>query len=228
MFWLDDSSVLVEGCLLVRASKNQKGGIYDVSRAIAKNWAGINIRIESQGLDKNPESIQRAVITEAQTEKPFLVFDDDGSGEIADVVAVYNNENEVLVRFYHCKYSSQDTPGVRITDAYEICGQSQKSVKWAGSKEAFVDHLRKREKNRLKAGRNSRFEVGGMKELNTFLALSKQKRIRFEVVLVHPGISYAALSINSDQARNMLRLLASTESYLAETFEMRMSLIINQ
>lgn len=30
MFWLDDSSVLVEGCLLVRASKNQKGGIYDI------------------------------------------------------------------------------------------------------------------------------------------------------------------------------------------------------
>lgn len=228
MFWLDDSSVLVEGCLLVRARKNQKGGIYDVSRATAKNWSGTNIRIESQGPDKISDSIQRAIITEARTEESFLIFDDDGSGEIADVVAMYNHENEVLVRFYHCKYSSQDTPGIRITDAYEICGQAQKSVKWAGSKESLVDHLRKREKNRLKAGRNSRFEVGGMQELNTFLALARQKRIRFEVVLAHPGISYAALSINSDQARNMLRLLASTESYLAETFEMRMSLIINQ
>lgn len=228
MFWFDDSSVLVEGCLLVKASKNQEGGIYDISRAAAKNWSGINIRVESQGPNKITDSIQRAIINDAQAEDPFLVFDDDGSGEIADVVAMYNHENEVLVRFYHCKYSSNDAAGVRITDAYEICGQAQKSVKWAGSKEVLVDHFRKREKNRLKAGRNSRFETGAMSELNTFLALAKQKKIRFEVILAHPGISYAGLSSNSDQARNMLRLLAATASYLAETYEMKMSLVINQ
>ncbi len=228
MFWFDDSSVLVEGCLLVKASKNQEGGIYDISRATAKDWTDTNIRVESQGVNKITDSIQRAIIHDAQAEDPFLVFDDDGSGEIADVVAMYNHENEVLVRFYHCKYSSNDAPGIRITDAYEICGQAQKSVKWAGSKEVLVEHLRKRERNRLKAGRNSRFETGAMQELNTFLALAKQKKIRFEVILAHPGISYAGLSSNSDQARNMLRLLAATASYLAETFEMRMSLVVNQ
>jgi superfamily II DNA or RNA helicase len=228
MFWFDDSSVLVEGCLLVKASKNQQGGMFDIARATAKNWSAVNTRIESQGPGKTADSIQRAIIMDAQAEAPLLVFDDDGSGEMADVVAIYNNENEVLVRLYHCKYSSHDTAGLRITDAYEICGQAQKSVKWAASKEGLVEHLKKREKNRIKVGGNSRFETGGMPGLSAFLALAKQKRVRFEVVLVHPGISYAGLASNSDQARNMLRLMAATSSYLAETFEMKMSLIINQ
>lgn len=227
MFWLDDSSVLVEGCLLVRASRNQAGGIYDASRAIVKDWTSVNIRVESQGQDKRADSIQRAMILESQIEKPFLVFDDDGSGEIADIVAMYDRESDVLVRLYHCKYSREDTAGIRVGDVYEICGQAQKSVKWAGSKEAIVEHLRKREKNRIKGGRVSRFEIGGMQELNAFLALTKQKRVRFEVVLAHPGISYAALSSNTEQARNILRILASTASYLSETFEIKMNLVIN-
>lgn len=228
VFWFDDTSVLVEGCLFVAAGKNQAGGLYDISHATAKDWNGTNIRIESQGADKNPQSIQRAIITAAQAENPFLLFDDDGAGEMADVIAMYDLEHEVLVRLYHCKYSSQDTAGVRITDVYEICGQAQKSVKWAGSKHTLVGHIKKREKNRLKSGRNSRYETGGMAELNTFLALAKQKKVRFEVILAHPGISYAGLSANSETAQNMLRLLAATSAYLAETFEIRMGLIINQ
>lgn len=228
VFWFDDTSVLVEGCLWVGAGKNHIGGLYDISRATAKDWNGTNIRVESQGADKNPQSIQRAIITDAQAENPFLVFDDDGAGEMADVIAMYNLDNEVLVRLYHCKYSSHDTAGVRITDVYEICGQAQKSVKWAGSKYTLVGHIKKREKNRLNAGRNSRYETGGMAELNTFLALAKQKKVRFEIVLAHPGISHAELSANSETAQNMLRLLAATSSYLAETFEIKMSLVINQ
>lgn len=227
MFWFEDASVLVEGCLYIKSSKHQLAGVYDAAAASIFDWSGVNIRVESQGEDKKSDSIQRAIILDSKKENPILVFDDDGSGEIADVVAVYNHDAELLVRLYHCKYSREDTAGLRVNDVYEICGQAQKSVKWAGSAKDLADRIRRREKKRVENGKPTRFEIGGMSELNTFLMMSKQKRIKFEIVLVHPGISYAQLNAGGDNARNILRILASTASYLSETFEIKMRLVIN-
>jgi superfamily II DNA or RNA helicase len=227
MFWFDDSSVLVEGCLYIKASQNQSTGVYDASLAKVHNWSSTNIRVESQGDEKRSDSIQRAMIIAAKAENPILLFDDDGSGEIADIIAIYNREDDLLVRLYHCKYSSEDVAGTRIKDVYEICGQAQKSVKWAGSAKDISDRIRRREKKRREAGKSTRFEVGGMQELNTFIMMSKQKRVKFEAVLVHPGISFAGLNSGTDQVRNLLRVFAATASYLLETFEIDMKLIIN-
>ncbi|MBL8713283.1 MAG: hypothetical protein JNM12_10315 [Alphaproteobacteria bacterium] len=228
MFWFEDASVLVEGCLYIKASKHQLAGVYDATTASVFDWSSTDIRVESQGEDKKPNSIQRATILDSKKDSPILVFDDDGSGEIADVVAVYNHDAELVVRLYHCKYSKQGTAGLRLNDVYEICGQAQKSVKWAGSAKDLSDRIRRREKKRVENGKPTRFEVGGMSELNTFLMMSKQKLVKFEIVLVHPGISYAQLNAGSESARNILRVLASTASYLLETFEIKMKLVINE
>ena len=42
---------------------------------------------------------------------PSFFFDDDGKGEIADVVALRITDSVVSVTLYHCKYSGADTPG---------------------------------------------------------------------------------------------------------------------
>jgi len=133
MFWLDDSSVIADGCLLVRASRRQIGGVYDASTITARDWSGTNIRVESQGEDKRADSIQRAIIGEAVAQAPLLLFDDDGPGEVADVVGILDRDEDVLVRLYHCKFAKADKPGLRVGEIYELCGQAQKSVKWAGS-----------------------------------------------------------------------------------------------
>ena len=58
----------------------------------AWDWAGTNIRMESQREERRPASIQRKVIlallAEPAATRFDVVFDDDGSGEIADVVAL--------------------------------------------------------------------------------------------------------------------------------------------
>lgn len=57
-----------------------------------------------------------------------MIFDDDGSGEIADIVAFAEKDDEIILELYHCKYSNGKTPGGRINDLYEVCGQTEKSV----------------------------------------------------------------------------------------------------
>lgn len=39
-----------------------------------------------------------------------LIFDDDGSGEAADVVAIRDAGDWIEIEFYHCKYSTGDEP----------------------------------------------------------------------------------------------------------------------
>jgi hypothetical protein len=64
-----------------------------------------------------------------------LIFDDDESGEAADVVVArviggIEAPTQIDVEFYHCKYSSADVPGARIEDLYVVCGQAQTSIRW--------------------------------------------------------------------------------------------------
>ena len=47
-----------------------------------------------------------------------VIFDDDGKGEIADVVALRITDSVVSVTLYHCKYSGADTPGARLGDLF--------------------------------------------------------------------------------------------------------------
>jgi hypothetical protein len=73
------------------------------------------------------------VIQELKARDYDIVFDDDGAGEAADIVAIKiengTRGSAILVEFYHCKYSEQ-VAGKRIKDLYEVCGQAQKSMQW--------------------------------------------------------------------------------------------------
>ena len=119
----------------------------------AWNWDGVNIRKESQGDGREGDSIQARVIHELLPRGYDVVFDDDSPGESADVVAVRVVGNaaaptRIEVEFYHCKYSGGDTPGARVADLYELCGQVQKSITWMSSHEKTVDlftHLMRRD-----------------------------------------------------------------------------------
>lgn len=99
---------------------------YPSDKIEAWDWSKANIRVESQGTDKRADSVQRLVIdTLLADPDPYdVIFDDDGKGEIADVVALRITDSVVSVTLYHCKYSGADTPGARLGDLYEVCGQA--------------------------------------------------------------------------------------------------------
>lgn len=194
---------------------------YPSDRIEAWDWSKTNIRAEAQGLEKRADSVQRRVIDMllADGDTYDLVFDDDGAGEIADVVTFRVTEGLVQVTLHHCKYSSADTAGARVKDLYEVCGQAQKSARWRDRPNRMFTHMLKREKLRLDKGQSSRFEHGTAAFLKKLKASWQDYRYEFDVRIVQPGLSRAAVTEEG------LHLLASVETYLLETRAMHLKVI---
>ncbi|WJM26628.1 DEAD/DEAH box helicase family protein [Novosphingobium resinovorum] len=194
---------------------------YPADQIEAWDWSKINIRAEAQGLEKRADSVQRHVIDTllADCDAYDLVFDDDGAGEIADVVSLRVTEGLVQVTLFHCKYSSADQPGARVKDLYEVCGQAQKSARWRDRPNRMFTHMLKREKLRLDKGQSTRFELGTPAFLKKLKASWQDYRYEFDVRIVQPGLSRSAISEEG------LHLVAGVETYLLETRGMRLRVI---
>ncbi len=194
---------------------------YPSDRIEAWDWSTANIRVESQGADKRADSVQRLVIETLLTAPdPFdVIFDDDGKGEIADVVALRITDSVVSVTLYHCKYSGADTPGSRLSDLYEVCGQAQKSARWRDRPNRMLQHMLKREKMRRDRGLNSRIEQGSAAALKKLKVGWQDHRFEFDVRIVQPGLSRKSIGEEG------LHLLAGVETYLLETRAMRLKVI---
>lgn len=208
--WFADGSSL-EGNLYT--ALKHKYPPYPAERILAWDWGGVNIRKESQGETKATDSIQYRVIQELKKGSYAVIFDDDASGEAADVVAVLDAGNSLIVDLYHCKYSSEAEPGSRVKDLYEVCGQAQKCVHWMGHPSELFLHLLRREKLREDGG-TSRFERGDQAELVRILEMSRAVPVSMRVHIVQPGLSKQRVTVDQ------LELLGVTENYLMETYKL--------
>ena len=226
-FWFADGSAL-EGNQL--AELRNAYPLYTVARIETLDWTSVNLRKESQGTAKDGSSIQARVIRELKTKDYTVIFDDDGKGEVADIVAVrieggQDAPTSIEVELYHCKYSRTNTPGGRIEDLYEVCGQAQKSIAWATSPDKKTDmftHLLRRESLRQESGVPSRFEKGDNEQVLTLRDMSKLLPVNFKIYIVQPGVSKAHASAAQ------LGLLSVTENYLAETYQLRLGIIASE
>ena len=134
----------------------------------AWNWAGIDITKESQGDQRDQDSIQARVIEVLAEGDYEVIFDDDSSGEIADVVAIrvvggLGAPTAIEIELYHCKFSHGAAVGARVADLYELCGQAQKCIWWAASpvkKTDLFTHLMRRESTRAAQQRPTRIQRG--------------------------------------------------------------------
>lgn len=185
------------------------------------DWGGVNIRRESQGAERSANTVQGRLLRELSSRGYDVLFDDDDKGEAADVVAVKfvgaKGAYECIeVELYHCKYSASDKPGARVGDLYEVCGQAQKSTRWAWSHEKKTDlftHLLRRNAKREAAIGSTRFEVGDGDVLLAARDASHVCPVNLSVFVVQPGLSRKGAS------EEQLQLLAVTKNYLDETFQ---------
>ena len=143
VIWFADGSSL-EGNKYVELK--QTASVYDSENIDTWDWTGVDITKESQGKTKDQKSIQARVICELKRRDYVMIVDDDGKGEAADIVAIRfvgdkSSPESIDVEFYHCKYSQKATPGRRINDLYEVCGQAHKSVLWMLSPQKQIDLL---------------------------------------------------------------------------------------
>jgi len=222
--WFSDGSSL-EGCEYVELPNPTPP--FSVDRLRLMSWQGIDIRHESQGENRDNNTIQFRVIDALKRDQRFnVIFDDDGAGEAADIVAIAVAEedgvNRIDVELYHCKYSSDINPGGRIADLYEVCGQAQRSVKWLVNRGARVElfvHLLRRNAMRIARQRPTRFERGDPDVLRDIRDKSQLYDLSLKIFVVQPGLSKAAATIDQ------MTLLAVTERYLKETYEIPFEVI---
>ena len=197
------------------------------SKIEAWNWSGTNIRRESQGVTKDQESIQYKVIQKLIADDSEIVVNDDGSGEAADIVAVRvveteGGDNYVEIDLYHCKFSSEDTPGARLKDLYEVSGQAQRSSYWRENPSRLFSHLMRRDPMRENGQEVSRFEKGDKNVLQKISRMSEIIESRMNIYIVQPGISKARIS------EEQKKLLGVTENYLTETYELPFKAIVSE
>ena len=192
------------------------------SNIIRWNWEdkGVDIMVESQGLNKKKNSIQYCVINYLKSlEKYDVIFDDDNSGEIADIIAIRIEKETVNFEFYHCKYSHGEKAGHRVSDLYEVCGQAEKSVEWKQDMISAVDRMIRRENKRINDEKTSRFEVGDFEVLGEIKNRLKMYPATLKIFIVQPGVDGDVITDDMNQ------VLMASKTYLQETYGIEMGMI---
>jgi hypothetical protein len=175
-------------------------------------WGDVPIRIESKWRNGvlRPSSVQGRMISELVTQDNSVVFDDDDTGEAADIIVLTERResHELEVTLYHCKYSSGDNPGARYGDLYEVCGQAVKSSRFVQRPEALIRHMISRE-SRL-GGRPTRFEKSSLADLRSLLRRVHKYRTRTRICIVQPGLSSQSLTAQ------LSTVLAAADGFILE------------
>lgn len=192
---------------------------FSIDRLEAIDWTGVDIRRESQGPERDPSSIQHRVAEVLGSEEEWeIVIDDDGKGEVADLVFLRRSGRTLYVQLAHCKFSSSSQPGARLNDLYEVCGQAQKSYKARNEIELVVRKLIRREQKRRSSG-TSGVLVGDLTELHRLSTEVRFLDHNVTVVIAQPGASKGRL------AGPHLELLGCTELFLSETYNSKLRVL---
>lgn len=199
--------------------------VYPKDNILAWNWHGVSLEKESQHVSpKITNSIQYKVIEELKKDNYDIIYDDDYSGEIADVVTLKHHPDKLSVGLYHLKFAIDGKVTGQVKNLYEVCGQAQKSVHWKHKEGAeFINHLLRRETKNRNGQSCSRLEVGTKKDLEKLLSIAKKEiPMEYEIYIVQPGFS------KETATNEILTLLGVTENYLKEIAGINLKVIANQ
>lgn len=195
---------------------------YPISKIQFWDWPGVDISKEAQGVNpKISNSIQYYCIQKFIKEDFDIVFDDDFSGEIADIITLKEHTDKIVVGMYHLKYAKKGKISADITNLYEVCGQAQKSYRWRHKDpKKIFDHMLKRITKKRKGNSCNRIEKGSEKELlSMYNKVKKNKFLDFEVFIIQPSLSKDKLS------PEQLILLSVTENHLMKQANMPLTII---
>lgn len=206
--WFADNSQLF-GNLYVK-QKNQPS-VFSTDSILSDNWQGVDIGKESQDIAPYiTDSIQYYFIDKIKADFQ-LIYDDDGKGEIADIIGINDLDTSIDVHLYHLKYAKNGVVGNDIENFYQVCGQAQKSLKWKHKDgREFFNHLFRRKEKSLNGNTCNRLIKGTEQELEQLAEQVKwTKAIKFHIYIVQPSLSKA------NPSQDILLLLGNVEHYLA-------------
>lgn len=178
---------------------------------ISLDWNGVNLEKESQDIEPYiQDSIQFSFIERIKNDFQ-IIYDDDGKGEIADIIGINDSENLIDIHLYHLKYAKKGMVNNDIDNFYQVCGQAEKSLKWKHKEgRDFFNHLFKRQIKSLGGKSCSRIVKGTEDDLENLLEQAKwTKAMRFHIYIVQPSLS------KSNASNDILLLLGNVQHYLA-------------
>lgn len=176
---------------------------FDRDRIETIDWANEGVAIGTEcGDAAAPRTSIQDHIAKLLAKQAGVVVYDHRKGEVADFAQIVRGDRGIVFHLYHCKASSGDRPGSRVQDAYEVCGQVVRSVRWVGNERGLVSRLLKR----LDTG--SKLLVGAVEELRSHRGTLPRTSSDLHVWLVQPGLSRNALD------QNVLDVLAAADDYV--------------
>jgi superfamily II DNA or RNA helicase len=201
----------LDGNLLIRP-QHAEDRVFPVERFETWDWTGVDVAKESIWKDgqERRDSIQWRAARNFIDGGFELVFDDDSSGEAADLVCLKEQPDHIRLALIHCKFT-RSTAGLRVKDVGDVCSQAVRSAKWKWKFRDLCRHILGREKRLARPQRPTRFLHGNAAMLNKFVKVSRFKEIGPEIIIVQPGLS------RERHTPDQTAILASAYSYLKET-----------
>ena len=187
-------------------------GMFNKAAIEAWDWTGVNTSKESQRVEPRKDSVQYHVIQKLLQADYDYIYDDDGSGEMADVVTLKVLPDRIQVELYHLKYAKKGKVSKGVGNFYEVCGQAQRSTHWKHkSGDTLILHLLRRNPKVEGGQTRNRLEKGDLLELEGLkLQAKKQLPLEFSIIIVQPSLSKAAAP------EEILKLLGVTENFAQE------------
>jgi hypothetical protein len=180
------------------------------------DWSATNIEKETDRSanaadagESIHQTLQTQLTTRTTTARRRWVIENDGSGEIADLIVLeLRGTNEVSIELWHAKPASGTNPSVRVTDMQIVIAQAITSRRWLtdrGLWKEMADRYTGRSSPALKLVDGSDSErllralVGLIPHHPGWSLTNRPAQLRGTVVIVQPGLSWTQLGPRSNE-----------------------------
>lgn len=189
-------------------------------RIEALDWESVNYKVESMYMstEKRDNSIQEYMMRRMVNQGARVVFNDDNSGESADIVAIFLSDDVIRFELIHCKYSKEYS-GARLSDLFEVCGQAIVSLRYKWKPEELLKHMERRNGAGILKGK--RFYHGDYSDIEDIRKALKYTNVQFEFAVAQPGVEQSKLSLD------MLNFLGSVYGTIVEMTETKLKCYFN-
>jgi len=210
---------IISGCIHTDYGESLAQRI-PLDRIESLQWENVDYRIESlyKSNKKRSNSIQEYMMTRLVSQGAKVVFNDDNSGESADIVAIYLEDDLIRFEMVHCKYSKEKS-GARLSDLYEVSGQAIVSLRYKWKPEELLKHMERRNGTGVLMGK--RFYHGSVTDIDDIKKALKYTNVQFEFAIAQPGVEKSSMS------QDMHDFLGSVYSTVVEMTETKLRCYFN-
>lgn len=181
--------------------------LFDNKLVVNIDWAelgtDIGNEVDAGGIRASSNSIQ-ATVNKLLFNNPkykYVIYD-HSSGEMADFLAVTEDDTNITIELYHIKKMTSVGYNTSVSDIYEVAGQCIKSTCWFKSKAFFL--------TKVKARRGSSKCIFVKGEYSSFLEMMKSNKVlRGQIIMVQPSIS-----TDAKMTDKVADLIAATDYYI--------------